>query len=114
LRAFRGDKDWLLPWGDTYDVTWANVSDNPRFKRSTSPVKSTPKDVSLFGVYNLAGNASEFVRGTFLHRGRPYRMGKGGEYKGLGCIYAIAPMYSKYALDHSDPGVGIRCVVEEP
>lgn len=111
MRAFRGDRDWLFPWGDEYTPSRANVGDNPKYK-TTSPVTATPEDVSPFQVYNLVGNASEFIRGAHQRDGEPRRVGKGAEYKMAGFVYGIGPCRFWYPLDGHEKGVGFRCVVE--
>jgi formylglycine-generating enzyme required for sulfatase activity len=112
-RAFRGDSAHLFPWGDTYEATWLHVHDTPPAgTKTTAPVKSTPRDVSPYQVYNLGGNASEFVRGTFFQNNNPYRMVKGGTFEGLGSVYALAPMFSRYGMDFAKQDTGFRCVVE--
>jgi len=114
VRAFRGDEDWLFPWGDTYDATRGNVLDNTLIKqRNTVPVYSTPKDVTEFEVYNMFGNVSEFVRGSFSYDGRPCRMSKGGEFKMFGMTFGIGSSQYFYAFPVVDPGLGFRCVIEE-
>ena len=114
LRAFRADNDWLFPWGDDYAAGRANVGDNPKYK-STSPVDDTPDDVSPFKVYNMVGNASEFIRGTFTHEDVEYRVAKGAEYKLWGFAYGIGShQYLYRPLDFKEKGVGFRCVLEMP
>ena len=114
MRAFRGDRDWLFPWGDDYDAGRANVKDNRKYP-STSPVADTPRDKSPFGVYNMVGNASEFVRGTQRRTGQSWRVGKGAEYRTYGYLFGISTGEMFYRpLDHKDSGLGFRCVLEEP
>jgi formylglycine-generating enzyme required for sulfatase activity len=112
VRAFRGDQDWLFPWGDEYDGGRANVADNRKYP-STSPIESTPKDVSPFGVYNMVGNASEFIRGMLRSKGRVWRVGKGSEYKMRGYVWGISSAQILYGFDVAEKGLGFRCVVEE-
>lgn len=114
LRAYRGDKDWLLPWGDTYDGARANVFDNPLYARATSPVTATPKDISRDGVFNLVGNVGEFIRGTVLIQGQTSRAAKGAGFDLAGYAFGIAPMQYRYGLNTSDKALGFRCVVEVP
>jgi serine/threonine protein kinase len=113
MRAFRGDNDWLFPWGDGYQAGQANVGDNPKYA-STSPVQDTPQDVSPFKVYNLVGNASEFLRGVASYHGKPCRVGKGSEYKMPGFFFGIGSCQFCYGLTTAEAGVGFRCVCEEP
>jgi len=114
VRAFRGDSDRLFPWGDEYRAELANVGDNSAFP-STSPVEDTPGDVSPFGVCNMVGNASEFIRGTTFKRGVDWRVAKGAEYKLPGFFHGIGScQYFYRPLDVKERGVGFRCVREEP
>jgi formylglycine-generating enzyme required for sulfatase activity len=113
LRAFRGDHDWLFPWGDEYEAGRANVSDNPKFP-GTCPVKATPRDVSPFGVYNLVGNVCEFLRDWYHRDGQDWHVGKGAEYKGSGFVWGVGCAQYLYDDDVSDKGLGFRCVVEKP
>ncbi len=113
MRAYRGDDERLFPWGEAYEAARANVGDNPRYN-NTSPVTATPLDVSPLGVYNLLGNASEFVRGVGEVKGRTCRVVKGSEYKMPGFIWGLAPAHMSYAMDFIDEGTGFRCVVEDP
>lgn len=113
MRAFRGDSDRLFPWGDEYDATRALVYDNEGVPGTTLPVDATPNDVSPFGVFNLVGNVSEFIRGTYRYEGTPYRMVKGGDFGHDGFDLGVASMHRKYALDYSSKRTGFRCVIEK-
>jgi formylglycine-generating enzyme required for sulfatase activity len=114
MRAFRGDEDSLFPWGDTYDATRGNVADNAVIReRNTVPVDATPRDVTELKVYNMFGNACEFIRGSFAHKGRQWRMSKGGEFKMLGMTFGIGSSQFFYGYPVVDPGLGFRCVIEE-
>jgi serine/threonine-protein kinase len=55
----RGGKGYLYPWGNQWQDEVANV--NRRESQKPAPVHSFEKDQSLFGVYDLAGNVSEWV-----------------------------------------------------
>ena len=113
MRAFRGDDDRLFPWGDAYEAGRANVGDNPRYP-STSPVANTPRDVSPFGVCNLVGNASEFIRGTYVYSGEVWRIGKGADFYRDGYVWGIGSCQFRYGPAISDERVGFRCVQEDP
>ncbi|QQS46344.1 MAG: SUMF1/EgtB/PvdO family nonheme iron enzyme [Acidobacteriota bacterium] len=59
--AARGGKqDFIYPWGSEWRAGYANI-DNKTQPRP-APVRSYVKDVSPFGVYDMAGNASEWVQ----------------------------------------------------
>ncbi len=73
----------------------------------------TPKDVSPFMVYNMVGNASEFLRGWTEVDGQMWRAAKGGEFKSLGYVWGIGSNQFLYGGQVTDKGVGFRCVREE-
>ena len=113
IRAFRQERDSLFPWGDVYEAGRANVGDNPKYP-STSPVKDTPRDVSPCQAYNMVGNVSEFVRGSYVHEGRTFRVGKGAEFRTEGYLKGISSWQYLYGNGLKDKGLGFRCVSEKP
>lgn len=61
VHAFRGDDERIYPWGDDYpDDTFASFEEGAT-ACNTQPVDSRPKGRSPYGVYNMAGNAFEYV-----------------------------------------------------
>jgi serine/threonine-protein kinase len=113
VRAFRGDSDRLFPWGDDYDSSRANVGDNKQFPY-TSPVTQTPQDVTATNVFNMVGNAAEYIRGVMQHEGRSWRVLKGASYNRLGFRYGIGSSQLLQPLDETAENTGFRCVVETP
>ena len=57
----KGSDDRIYPWGDYWDANNANTNRPTPSKGFTQPVDSYPSGVSADGVYNLAGNAAEWV-----------------------------------------------------
>lgn len=113
-RAFRGDDDRMYPWGDSWFNDRANVVENVAFPRGTSSVQSTPRDVSPFGVFNLAGHVSEILRNRTTRNGIPTTITKGAHSEANGPIYAAAPFrFLLVGDDITAPLVGFRCVREE-
>ena len=81
-KAARGTSGLRYPWGDTFIGEYANTCDAncpmnsffDHFKPDyddgvifTAPVGSFPMDVSPYGVYDMAGNVSEYVADYFNH-----------------------------------------------
>lgn len=62
-KAARGTSGSLYPWGNEADPSRANVRGNPDFaKPALLPVDTTfANGLSPYGLYNMAGNAFEFV-----------------------------------------------------
>jgi len=55
-----GDKGFLYPWGNQWQDGYANVDRKEQTK--PAPVRSFEKDISPFGIYDMAGNVSEWVQ----------------------------------------------------
>lgn len=66
-KAARGPAASVFPWGDeTPDCTYSNLAEYnqnnyPYCVEDTVPIGSYAKDVSAYGVVDMAGNVSEFV-----------------------------------------------------
>lgn len=65
-KAARGSGGRIYPWGDTVECGVANIGnginrDCPDAPGRTVPVGSIPTDVSPYGVYDMGGNAWEYV-----------------------------------------------------
>jgi formylglycine-generating enzyme required for sulfatase activity len=62
-KAARGTAGLTYPWGSEADASRANVRGNPDFaKPALLPVDTAfANGLSPYGIYNMAGNASEFV-----------------------------------------------------
>jgi formylglycine-generating enzyme required for sulfatase activity len=120
-KAARGVDGRTFPWGDSFDRALANNGEQ------LMPIMSYPAGISVYGCYDMAGNASEWVDGRyeayprgpddFLPRGVPdrhemfskeRRVYRGGSWN----------TFSKYLRcanrEHTSPGkkwiyVGFRC-----
>lgn len=78
-----GNKGYLYPWGDQWSPGFANV--DRKGQRKPSPVRSFEKDISPFGIYDLAGNVSEWVQDNYSERyganpDRRLRVYRGGNF----------------------------------
>jgi len=87
-KAARGSDGRLYPWGNPFDGTRANFCDkncsyswaNNKFNdgyAGTAPVDSFPSGVSVYGIFNLAGNAHEWT--SSLYQPYPYSASDGRE-----------------------------------
>ncbi|ALP51664.1 hypothetical protein Tel_00085 [Candidatus Tenderia electrophaga] len=119
-KAARGADGRRYPWGDAWDPSRANVGDNDI--GVTVPPGSYPQDKSIYGVFDLGGNVSEWVNDWY--RGYPgadyqseaygdvYKVVKGGG-AGVG-HYALSYFYRSARRGQADPlslsvDVGFRC-----
>lgn len=55
-----GEQGHLYPWGNEWRTGYANIDRKGQAK--PAPVRSFNKDVSPFGVFDMAGNVSEWVQ----------------------------------------------------
>jgi serine/threonine-protein kinase len=119
-KAARGPQGKPYPWGNDWTNGKANTSESGR--KQTAPVGAFKEDVSIWekdGVYDLAGNVSEWVEEWFApYPGNPltsyearnkYRVLRGGSWD---YAHSIANGYHRqYALPHSQmAAIGFRCV----
>jgi len=58
-RAARGSEARLYPWGNTFNVAFANSSQSAN--GGTQPVSAYLQGLSPYGLYNMAGNVQEWV-----------------------------------------------------
>lgn len=89
-KAARGDKDYWYPWGNDIDASYANYfeSGDP-FEPGTTPIGfydgsehngfKTSNAISVYGCYDMAGNAWEWTT-DFWRTDIPYHTGKGGGF----------------------------------
>jgi serine/threonine protein kinase len=77
LKAARGADKRLYPWGNTANPNFANVS---RGSEATAPKPGGrfPLDCSVYGVYDMAGNLSEWTTEFRVTGGEKYFVIKGG------------------------------------
>lgn len=64
--AARGGNAYVYPWGNQWVAGYANIDRKGQLK--PAPVSSFDKDVSAFGIYDLAGNVSEWVQDNYSER----------------------------------------------
>jgi sulfatase modifying factor 1 len=116
--AASGPENLTWPWNNTFDPSLSAAS-----APDTQPVDSYPAGVSPFGVYNMAGNVTEWVQDVFdegfyanspaqnpVNTGssadRVYRGGAFGNSDGS--FYTTSRRYSR-PRTFSDVDIGFRC-----
>ncbi len=77
-KAARGTDGQIYPWGNTEDLSRACISGD-----APVSVKAYPRDVSPYGVYDMAGNVSEWVADTQTARAGRCLDDKGPDYSKL-------------------------------
>ncbi len=78
-----GSQGYLYPWGNQWQNGYANVDRKGQTK--PAPVRSFEKDLSPFGIYDLAGNVSEWVQDFYSERygakpDQQFRVYRGGNF----------------------------------
>lgn len=76
-RAAMGDSPRAFPWGESYLPGSANIWSEGH--GGTTTVGSAPRDKSPFDVYDMVGNAAEWVD-AWLERDRKHRVYRGGSF----------------------------------
>lgn len=126
-KAARGPHGHEYPWGTQWDAKKANTGvgqtdNNADSGEATAPVGSYPNDISDYGVFDMAGNVSEWVANWYQpYPGATYKHEAFGEIhkviRGGGAgdgHYALSSFYRTARRAHAEPSamstdVGFRC-----
>jgi len=130
-KAARGADGRFYPWGDHFDATFCHMRESRPYPQQPEPVGSFPKDVSPYGVRDMAGGMREWV-GDIIgeksfaeldaeqepepHAGRGesgYRMIRSGNWNTDSQWARSASRGGAYALSRGT-GLTFRCVKELP
>lgn len=131
-KAARGTDGRLYPWGEDYQVGYSNNREHweklGRKVYNTVPVGTFEKDVSPYGVHDMAGNVLEWTSslyraypGSTLERDifkREVYVLRGGAYNSL--LFEFGRTTSRHYRSptdsraahadwHSDMNIGLRC-----
>jgi len=130
-KAARGTNGRLYPWGNEFDFSKANVSQNQSEETDTKDVKSYENGKSHYGVHNMVGNIWEWTldwykpypgntyKSEFF--GERFKVFRGNSYSRMGHFpkdkyERMIKEFSKVTFRfYSDPSgrfhdVGCRCV----
>ncbi len=66
--AASGPDKFLFPWGNEFKSEYVHSSDDSYTPTKTYPVGSVAENQSWIGVYDLSGNAAEWVDDRFISR----------------------------------------------
>jgi eukaryotic-like serine/threonine-protein kinase len=92
-----GNNDFLYPWGNDWKDGNANVG------KALAPVKSFENDRSTFGIYDMAGNVSEWVDGVRTNYKNEQTIGCGTCRVYRGGNYAdVKPSFSSSTFRRED------------
>ena len=121
-KAARGPKGLEYPWGDNWDPDITNTGENADNDEGIVAVGSFPRNKSPYGIYDLSGNAWEWVADWYeAYPGSTYQSDAfGKKYKvirgGGGGVghYALSYFFRGAARQYATPDmtaedVGFRC-----
>lgn len=107
-KAARGTKGVIFPWGNVYPRReTANFA-----TRKPEPAGNRPGDRSPFGVYDLAGNVSEWTASLQMYRGQQHAVVRGGNFLGAARDMMTVHRTLIYLPKSRAETVGFRCVLE--
>lgn len=121
-KAARGSDGREYPWGDKWDDNITNTGENTDEEEGIAAVGSFPRNKSPYGIYDLSGNAWEWVADWYdaypgsteksENYGKKFKVIRGGG-GGIG-HYALSYFFRaaarQYALpDMTAEDVGFRC-----
>lgn len=116
-KAARGNNPYWYPWGNQIDSSFANYfgSGDP-YEPETTPVGfyngtdhdgfSTSDTKSVYGCYDMAGNAWEWVADKFSE-GSKYNIGKGGGFNLHTAAYLQVYYVSAFGINNEEPPIDI-------
>ena len=126
-KAARGPDGLEYPWGNEWDVAKTNTGEQRDGDEAAMPIGSMPADKSPYGVFDMAGNVSEWVNDWYQkYPGADYQHPAYGEIhkvvrgggSGTG-HYALSIFYRGARRSHADPtqsgtDLGFRCARDVP
>lgn len=122
-KAARGTDGRLFPWGDEYQKGWANVGVDGA--KTLAAGGSYTKDISLYHVFDMAGNVMEWTSSwyqpysgnnyQFKKFGKEFKVLRGNGFQKGGHYFLEAYRYAFYRTeakpDEYFENVGFRCVI---
>ncbi len=107
-RAARGERRRLYPWGDTFETGCAATLESDL--SAPVPVGSTPRDVSEFGVADLAGNVMEWTADSWGAGSSGAKALRGAAWTVSGKVLGLTFQRTMGAMPLArDRSLGFRC-----
>ncbi|MDX1810638.1 MAG: SUMF1/EgtB/PvdO family nonheme iron enzyme [Gammaproteobacteria bacterium] len=124
-KAARGDSGNEFPWGNDFEPGLSNTGDE-EWPMGAAPVGSYKSDKSVFGIYDLAGNVTEWVFDWYQpypnsnfkseEYGKKYKVTRGAGWGGTGHyalqIYQRGAYRAYLTPDSQYEDLGFRCAAE--
>ncbi len=96
-KAARGVDGRIYPWGNQFEASFCNMRESYESRPMPKPVGTHPTDVSPYGVYDVAGNISNWTS-TLAPGVTQTRMLCGGSFQSQ---RSIVPLYAHIASPES-------------
>lgn len=74
-KAARGVDGRAYPWGNFFDPTWCHMRDSVPEDSGPAPCGQAERDLSPYGVQDMAGNCHEWCLDPYLPQGQPLEEG---------------------------------------
>ena len=109
-KAARGVDGRNFPWGDGFNAKYANINENTEARKKFgyfAPPGSFPKDLSVYGLFDMGGNVREMTSSRFIDGGEFYQI------KGASASTTRRFLYCSYSSDTpvAPSDVGFRYVM---
>ncbi len=125
-KAARGPAGQEFVFGDHWQAGWSNVGEES-WPYGLAPVGSYPTDKSPYGVFDMAGNAYEWVADWYLpypgsdyrskYYGKKYKVVRGSGFGKNGHYFLIHYQRAAYRAflfpEERHPGQGFRCAADD-
>lgn len=122
-KAARGPNGLEYPWGNEWDAKRTNTGEDAKWEEGVAPVGAYKDNASPYGIYDLSGNAWEWVAdwyeaypgskhtsADFGHKNKVIRGGGGGlDHYSISYFFRNATRHFA-APDMQAEDVGFRCV----
>ncbi|MEI6422081.1 MAG: bifunctional serine/threonine-protein kinase/formylglycine-generating enzyme family protein [Lentisphaerota bacterium] len=109
-KAGRGADGRNFPWGDGFNAEYANINENTEARKKFAyfaPPGSFPKDISIYGLFDMGGNVREMTSSRFIDGGEFFQL------KGASASTTRRFLYCAYSSDTpvAPSDVGFRYVM---
>lgn len=109
-KAARGVDGRNFPWGDGFNVKYANINENSEARKKFgyfAPPGSFQNDLSVYGLFDMGGNVREMTSSRFVDGGSFYQL------KGASASTTRRFLYCAYSSDTpvAPSDVGFRYVM---
>ena len=126
-KASRGADGQEFPWGNEWRLHMSNTG-SEQWETGVAPVESYPTDKSPYGIYDLAGNVSEWVQDWYKAYpgsdykseafGEKFKVARGAGWSGGTGHYALqlfqrGAYRSNLPPDQKFDDVGFRCAADD-